>query len=142
EDYRKQYIDQLVFVTRKTQETIDAILANSERPPIIILQSDHGPGSTLTWDKPEETNFHERLSILNAYYLPNEGDERLYENISPVNSFRVVLNRYFNTDLELLDDKSYFSTWPKPYKFIPVGPLSTPDPSPTPYSSDQQEARK
>jgi hypothetical protein len=47
------------------------------------------------------------MGILNAIYLP-DGDARvLYPSISPVNTFRVVFNQYFGTDLELLPDRSY-----------------------------------
>ncbi|MHB1557432.1 MAG: hypothetical protein ACYC61_08125 [Isosphaeraceae bacterium] len=37
-----------------------------------------------------------------------------------MNSFRVVLNTFFGADLPLLPDRSYFSTWPEPYRFIDV----------------------
>ena len=37
-----------------------------------------------------------RTGILNAYHLP-DGADSLYESISPVNSFRVVLNALFGT---------------------------------------------
>ena len=66
------------------------------------------------------TDLHERMSILNAYYFPGGRYEKLYEGISPVNSFRVVLNTFFGARLELLPDKSFFSTWSDPYKFIDV----------------------
>ena len=50
----------------------------------------------------------EMLPIINLYYLPNGGDADLYSTISPVNTFRVILNYYFNMDFELLKDVSYF----------------------------------
>jgi hypothetical protein len=52
----------------------------------------------------------ERTSILNAYYLPNGGSQDLYPTISPVNSFRIVLNTYFGTNLELLPSETYFTS--------------------------------
>lgn len=55
------------------------------------------------------------MKILNAYYLP-EG-EGLYPSISPVNSFRLVFNTYFQADYSLLDDRSYFSSYNTPYDF-------------------------
>ena len=74
------------------------------------------------------TDLNERMSILNAYYFPGQKYGALYPGISPVNSFRVVLNTYFGADLELLPDRSYFSTWPEPYKFIDVTDVvRTPD---------------
>ena len=42
EEFRRGYRDQAAFITRRIQETIDRILAESPEPPIIIVQSDHG----------------------------------------------------------------------------------------------------
>ena len=120
EDYRKQYISQLQFINKKILSSLDQILANSSTPPVIILQSDHGPGSELFWEDPDRTNMYERMSILNAYYLPEKGKEMLYPSITPVNSFRVVFNALFDADLELLEDRNYFARWSRPYDFIEV----------------------
>ena len=60
------------------------------------------------------------MSILNAYYFPGGRYEGLYDRYRPVNSFRVVLNTFFGAKLDLLPDRSFFSTWPDPYKFIDV----------------------
>lgn len=120
EQYKKLYIDQLIFTDRKLIEIVGTILANSATPPIIIIQSDHGPASEVDWtgksaDSPIEAlgiidyqnnlSIKERTSILNAYLVP-EGNDDLYESISPVNSFRLVFNKYFGQNLELLDDKT------------------------------------
>ena len=97
------YVDQVRFVNEEVLDVIDILIRNSKVPPIIILQGDHGPLPDLVVDSTE------RLSILNAYYLPGiEVDRTLYPSISPVNSFRVVLNSYFGQNLPLLDDQSYF----------------------------------
>lgn len=48
------------------------------------------------------------MSILNAYYIPNNVNLFLYETITPVNTFRIILNNYFGQNLPLLEDKSYF----------------------------------
>jgi len=92
------------------EQVIDTILANSSQPPVIIIQGDHGPGSRLDWDSPQRTCLWERTPILNAYYLPEGRDSLLYPSISPVNSFRVVLNSYFGTNLPLLPDDTYFTS--------------------------------
>lgn len=91
------YLDQLIFATKKVQAVIDEIITASDIPPIIILQSDHGVGHIV-----QEHGFR----ILNAYYLPGKDTRLLYETISPVNSFRIVFNLYFDTDYELLEDVS------------------------------------
>ena len=59
------------------------------------------------------------MAILNAILLPSHGQESVYPTISPVNIFRLVFKRYFGADLELLQDKSVWSTWQHPYRFIP-----------------------
>ena len=113
-------MDQLMYTNRRLQSTLDEILSRSAEPPIIILQSDHGPGSRLDWGDPYDTDLKERLSILNAYYLPGKGSTELYAGITPVNTFGVILDLYFGTDCGLLQDDSYFSTWSRPYAFIDV----------------------
>jgi len=119
--YKDSYKKQLGFVNKRVGKMIDEIIANSSRPPIIILQADHGPASTLDPEKLDgNTNFKERMAILNAYYLPGDGNKRLYPSITPVNTFRIILNYYFGADYRLLENKSYFSTWAYPYKFIDV----------------------
>lgn len=120
DEYVKLYRGQIKFITRSLMTTMDAILSNSEKPPVIVLQSDHGPGSELDWENPENTNFEERISILNIYYFPDGDYGGLYDSITPVNTFRVIFNRYLGTNYELLPDESYSSTWSHPYKLINV----------------------
>jgi hypothetical protein len=120
EDFARAYRDQSIFITRRIQETIDRILAESPEPPIIIVQSDHGSELNLDLESVQNTDLHERMSILNAYYFPGGRYEGLYDSISPVNSFRVMLNTYFGAHLPLLPDRSYYSTSSDPFRFIDV----------------------
>jgi len=108
--YAKGYQNQLAFLNKKMLEAIDAILAESETPPIIILQGDHGP-----WLQTRE----KRMWILNAYYLPGQND-KLYSTITPVNTFRLVFDAYFGGKYGLLEDVSYFSPVPKLYEFSEI----------------------
>lgn len=109
-EYHKYYIDQLVYVNKRIMEALDNILSKSAKPPIIIIQGDHGPRSMLkSWDLVEAGNLDEEVSILSAYCLPGKGKAQLYDAISPVNTFRVVFNEYFNTHYALLKDRSYFA---------------------------------
>jgi hypothetical protein len=120
ERFIEGYRNQSIFITGRIQETIDRILATSPEPPIIILQSDHGSELNLDPEDVHRTDLKERMSILNAYYFPGKRYERLYNSISPVNSFRVVLNTFHGANLELLPDRSYYSKWSEPYQFIDV----------------------
>jgi hypothetical protein len=49
----------------------------------------------------------DRLTILSAFYVSDAVAEKLYDSISPVNFFRLILNEYFQTDYPLLEDRSY-----------------------------------
>ena len=120
EEYIQGYRDQITYVDHVMLDVLSSILATSPSPPIIVLMGDHGPGSRLAWDSVERTDLLERTGILNAYFLPGASQELLYEGITPVNSFRLILDAYFGTELGLLPDRSYFSTWMQPYSFIPI----------------------
>ena len=38
-----RYRDQVIFISNRMKEILPKIIANSARPPIIVLQGDHGP---------------------------------------------------------------------------------------------------
>jgi hypothetical protein len=118
--YATGYRNQAMFLTKQVELMIDGILANSAEPPLIILQSDHGSGLRLDTKSVDRTDLHERMSILNAYYVPARVSADLYQSISPVNSFRVIFNAYFGAKLGLLPDRSYYSSWDDPFQFIEV----------------------
>ncbi|MEW6217295.1 MAG: hypothetical protein AB1543_06395, partial [Candidatus Bipolaricaulota bacterium] len=113
--YRKLYADQLTYVTLLVERTVDEILAQSAGKAIVILQADHGPGSGIIPQSPLESDVRERLSILNAYRVPEEARRMLYGTITPVNTFRLILSSCFGYDLDLLPDESYFSPPGRPY---------------------------
>ena len=104
----ERYLDQLTYITKRLQETIDVILAESERNVIIILQSDHGPGGGLDWDHPTKAALKDKQAIMNAYYVPHACQSSLYDSITPVNSFRVIFNCVFESNFPLLEDNTYF----------------------------------
>jgi hypothetical protein len=108
--FAKGYQNQLPFLNKKVLEAIDTIQANSATPPIIVIQGDHGP-----W---LQSNAN-RMKILNAYNLPGHND-KLYSNITPVNTFRLIFDTYFGGKYDTLPDISYFSPVPKLYQFTEI----------------------
>jgi hypothetical protein len=102
-----QFRDQLEFISSQLIATVDAILAQSDQPPIIIIQADHGPATGLNWEQPAEPYLTDRAAILNAYLLPEICQGELYGAITPVNTFRLVLNCVLGTDYPLLEDRAY-----------------------------------
>ena len=123
----KLKIIELIFINKKVEKLVDEILIQSEVPPIIILQADHGSASSFpghygseAWSLPDENMIKERMGILNAYYLPSGGRDLLYDSITPINTFRLVFDYYFNANYGLLDDQSYYSSYDRPYDMINV----------------------
>jgi glucan phosphoethanolaminetransferase (alkaline phosphatase superfamily) len=116
--YIAEYGEQAMFVDKMILETVKKLKQNMSSNSIIIIHGDHGDGANLDWENLADTNFGERLSIFLAYYLPGDGAKLLYPSISPVNNFRLILKYYFNEKINLLQDRSYFCKWSKPFDFI------------------------
>lgn len=103
------YLDQYKFTVRLMEGMIDDILqgADPERPPVIIIQSDHGARNGLAaWhtdavtlkDYPPEYANH----ILNIMFLPGLDTSQLPQDIKPINTFPIIFNHYFGTDIPLV----------------------------------------
>lgn len=125
-EHRQNYINQLKFVNEKVENLVDEIISGSKTEPIIVIQSDHGSASLIShndyvgWNNPSNEMLKERFRNLIICYLPDSGQNKMYDSITSVNVFRVIFNTYFNEDFKLLNDKSYFSTYESPYKFVDV----------------------
>lgn len=79
------------------------LLKKTEPDPIIIIQGDTGGWHPY------------RQAIFNAYYLPDDSSNALYPTISPVNSFRMIMNEYFGMNYPLLPDEAYYSQQDDPF---------------------------
>jgi hypothetical protein len=122
-DNKVGYLNQVEFINKQLMEIIPEILSkHGDHPPVIIIQGDHGPTFTRA-GKPDGDYYRMRFGILNAYHLPSGGNELLYDGITPVNSFRLVLNHYFGEELPRLEDRSYFSAFETPYDMVDVTEL-------------------
>lgn len=110
-DSTEGYLDQIRYTDTRIIQIVKTILSKSNTPPIIVLQGDH------SWTE----NDNDRPKILNAYYLPDGGSQKLYPNITPVNTFRLIFNQYFGGNYPLLPDASF--VFDKKY---PGGTLAVP----------------
>ncbi len=117
DSYRSLYSAQLTHVMRRLSRTVDGILANSPRPPVIIIQGDHGPGSGVEWEDPSFTDNQERSGIYNAWYLPPGLDITLAEDECSVNTFTLLFNGIFGCELEPRPCQYWFAKMSRPYSF-------------------------
>lgn len=131
------YVKQIECATKTINDLAETIIENSQRPVVIVIQSDEGPFISL--DHADEYEYYDinakdaiqvHSRILNTYYINDKEDlskTAIYEDLglnqhsSPVNSFRTIFNYYFGTNFELFDNKTYIFEDPyKPYRFIDV----------------------
>jgi hypothetical protein len=108
--YVEGYRNQAEYISSQLEKAVATLLTESSQPPVIVIQGDHGP-----WLQTGSDQF----KILNAYYLPGHTDA-LYPTISPVNTFRLILDTYLGADYPLLDDISYASPIPNVFNFSEV----------------------
>jgi len=104
-DEKAGYLDNIRFINNQIVAVVGEIIEKSAVPPIIILQGDHG------------NDGDDMYAIFNAYYLPEGGSSGLYPSITPVNTFRLILDQYFGTNLGLLKDVTYTWKWEDVYDF-------------------------
>lgn len=93
-DDREYYKEQYIFTTKMAQKIIKTIIERSEVTPIIIIQSDHGPRASTAkiLSIPEEDS----QKVLNALLLPSYDYDELTDNISPIETFPLIIKHYFN----------------------------------------------
>lgn len=108
----EKYKNQLTCANTKIKDLVLTLLNKSATKPVIIFQADEGPHPILnqrgpTWSGATTLSLIEEFNILNAYFFPDHNYSNLYPAITPVNSFRIVFNKYFDTKFNLLPDISY-----------------------------------
>ncbi len=124
-----QFGEQLAYVNSEIRTLVSQLLElpESERP-IIVIQADEGPyperyakdQAGFDWNSATPAELRMKYGILNAFFFPAGGGTdtaAVYDTISSVNTFRVVLRESHGADLPLLPDRSYVSPYDRPYDF-------------------------
>ena len=119
ETYRGGYVDTVRALDAQLMPAVLSI-ASRNRKSIILIHSDHGPGSRLDWGRPDRTDVRERLSILAALRFPGGEAPPIDASATPVNLYRAVLNRALGTNLPTIENRSFHSTWDRPFELIDV----------------------
>jgi hypothetical protein len=101
---KQLFLSYLKYTNKIMLKMIDSILHKSDKPPVIIIQSDHGfrdfkGGPTVPY------LFFKNYT---AYYFPDKNYNLLYDTLSNVNTFPVIFNKYFNTHVPMQTDTSTF----------------------------------
>jgi hypothetical protein len=101
------YLNEIQFINKKMMNIMTKILSESDES-IIIIQGD--TGSSILNNPDISDYMKKRLSILYAIHIPNADAKSFSKNISSVNTYRIIFNNYFETNLEILDNRYYWYT--------------------------------
>lgn len=115
---RAFYVSQLRYLNRKLLESVDAILARSHMPPVIVLNSDEGFQANAT-PVGEAAMRDIRVKGLSAFYLPGRAAPAVPKPPNSVNALRFVFDRYLGTHYRMLPSASY-AEGDLPYDFQPI----------------------
>ncbi len=94
---KELYLEQLIYATQLASNIIKNI-KEKNKDAIIIIQGDHG-SRILTSQKECQD---ESYSILNAMYLPGSDSSWFWDGMQPVDTFRLIFNKYFGANYPYL----------------------------------------
>jgi len=96
------YLEQYIYMCREVVNIANCHIGKKTAgDPVIIVQSDHGPRPFMVYLK----NRINTYKVFNAVYFPDGNYMDLYDSIAPVNTMRVLLNKYFGEKYKMLEDK-------------------------------------
>ena len=126
----ENFLGQAMYVNSRLEDIARQLLSGPEATrPIVIIQTDEGPnpagldddGASFTWTAATQEELEIKYPIFNAFYLPGLTDTGVYPGITTVNTFRLVLSKYFGADLPLLPDRLYtYRDKAHPYDFTDI----------------------
>lgn len=108
ENELSKFYEQALYAEKVALDLIDHLLSKNKKNTVIMIEGDHGFRSLYG------NSNHLTHENLNAIYIPNLVHDNIYPAMSPVNTFRYVLNSYFDTRLPFLIDSSIFIPYSAP----------------------------
>jgi hypothetical protein len=122
--------EQLEYTNKRLKGFIEELLAKPvDQQPIIILQADEGPWPdpyaadkvNFDWDTATPDELEMKFGIMNAWYVPGGTDTLgLRQDMTAINTFPTLFDKYFGLDYPTLPDEVYASSWWKPYQSIDI----------------------
>ncbi|AXY75703.1 hypothetical protein D3H65_17710 [Paraflavitalea soli] len=94
------YTQQIQYANKILHDLVTHIQQHNRKNTIIIIEGDHG-----FRHMPDTLKKHD-FSNLNSIYFPDRDYRQFYQEMSPVNTFRVLFNHYFCQSLARLKDSS------------------------------------
>lgn len=120
------YTAQIEGLNRQLLPMLAEIQAKSARPPIIVIQADHG-AVWLPYSSDPAREVRQRLGILHALLVPESIRQQLDPAISPVNSFRLILKEVLGLPIDRIPDEHFLVTYETLTKPVNVTKLVRPE---------------
>lgn len=93
--YREGYRGQVRATLRRTIAALRALEEASDRPLVVIVTGDHGPGMGVDLMDPARSDLRERFAIFHAVRVPQDRRLGLAEDPGLTESLRRVMNAVF-----------------------------------------------
>jgi arylsulfatase A-like enzyme len=100
--HKERFINYIRYTDRKIAELLDTLFQQKTGRNLFILQSDHGLADL------DKSRTKDAFRNYSAFFFPDGNYDHLYRGMSNVNTFRIILNKYFGYQLSLLKDSSSF----------------------------------
>lgn len=119
--YKKHYSAQAKYVHNRLLNAVRQIKGGSCRPTYIIITADHGSLLNEVKKGPATpTLMRERSSIFSAVLFPDQDYAALRPDMTPINLVRETLNHTGLADLPSIEERSFYSSWDRPYEFTSI----------------------
>lgn len=100
----EEYIDELHFINQQLLATIEKLIKASPRETVIILQADHGSTWGNFFNESSENTY---FDVYAGYYLPAGFELELPDPFTLINTFPLLFNALFDTDISLQEDRFF-----------------------------------
>ena len=122
EGYKQGYLEKLRYTNAALLKQTRKMISEIPGPKIIMVHGDHGSGAHLNDRDPNgpgNTCLSERYNTFLAIYsndpiIRNRLMSLKSERFNLINLYRLIFDMYFETDIGLLKDQSFFASWKKP----------------------------
>ncbi|MET0773109.1 MAG: hypothetical protein ABWZ82_08505 [Candidatus Limnocylindrales bacterium] len=133
DDPREAHREQLAYTNGRIRSLVSRLLdVPPDERPIIIVAADEGPypdryhadQDGFDWATATPDELATKYGVLQAMYLPGDTPADApapYQDMSVINTFPIVLDRYFGQDIPLFEDRSFSSrSWDRPYDLAEI----------------------
>ena len=104
QDDMKGYLRQVKYSNLLIKQITSCLLKDTTRNKIIIIQGDHGYRNLGD----STVSFNSQYGALSAIYFYDKNYEGMRKDQSHANTYRIVLNKFFNTHLPMLKDSIFW----------------------------------